>query len=55
MSHSNKNSIIIYTTEYRKYKVRTLSDVEQDYLDSIQILEQNVDRINSLPVSLGRT
>ena len=32
------------TTEYRKYKARTLSDVEQDYLDSIQLLEQKVDK-----------
>ena len=28
------------TTEYRKYKAKTLSDVEQDYLDSIKFLEQ---------------
>ena len=27
-------------TEYRKYKVKTLSSVEQDYLDSIKMLEQ---------------
>jgi hypothetical protein len=28
------------TGEYRKYKARTLSAVEQDYLDSIKMLEQ---------------
>lgn len=27
-------------TEYKKYKARTLSGVEQDYLDAIQLLEQ---------------
>ena len=27
-------------TEYRKYKARTLSEVEQDYLDSICLLEE---------------
>jgi hypothetical protein len=26
------------TNEYRKYKQRTISDVEQDYLDSIKRL-----------------
>jgi len=32
------------TTEYRKYKAKTLSDVEQDYLDSIKFLEQKADK-----------
>ena len=27
-------------TEYKKYKARTLSGVERDYLDAIQLLEQ---------------
>lgn len=27
------------TNEYRKYKQRTISDVEQDYLDSIRMLD----------------
>jgi hypothetical protein len=31
------------TTEYRKYKAKTLSDVEQDYLNSIKFLEQKTD------------
>lgn len=30
-------------TEYKKYKARTLSDVENDFLDSIKLLE-NVDK-----------
>ena len=28
----------------RKYKAKTLSDVEQDYLDSIKFLEQKADK-----------
>lgn len=28
------------TNEYRKYKQRTLSDVEHDYLNAIKLLEQ---------------
>ena len=32
------------TGEYKKYKERTLSDVEQDYLDSIKILEKRADK-----------
>lgn len=28
------------TNEYRKYKQRTISDVEQDYLDSIKMLDK---------------
>lgn len=31
-------------TEYRKYKARTLSEVEQDYLDSICLLEEKTQR-----------
>ena len=27
-------------TEYKKYKTKTLSSVEKDYLDSIKALEQ---------------
>ena len=30
------------TTEYRKYKQRTLSDVERDYLFSIKSIEDSV-------------
>lgn len=32
------------TDEYKKYKARTLSDVEQDYFDSINILKQKTDK-----------
>ncbi|MCH5270755.1 MAG: virulence RhuM family protein [Lachnospiraceae bacterium] len=32
------------TNEYRKYKARTLSDVERDYFDSINILKQKIDK-----------
>ena len=35
-----KQAVDKATTEYRKYKAKTLSDVEQDYLDSIKYLEQ---------------
>lgn len=42
-SVSHKQAIDKATTEYRKYKAKTLSDVEQDYLDSIKMLEQKTD------------
>jgi len=41
---SHKQAVDKATTEYRKYKARTLSEVEQDYLDSIRQLEQKTDR-----------
>ena len=33
---NNRSELIIYTTEeeYKKYKARTISDVERDYLES---------------------
>jgi hypothetical protein len=34
------------TDEYRKYKARTFSEVEQDYLDSIKMLEQKAEGRN---------
>ena len=37
---THKQAVDKATTEYRKYKSRTLSDVEQDYLDSIQFLRE---------------
>ena len=37
---SHKQAIDKATDEYRKYKARTLSEVERDYLDSIKRLEQ---------------
>ena len=41
---THKQAVGKATTEYRKYKSRTLSDVEQDYLDSIQFLEKKIDK-----------
>jgi hypothetical protein len=43
-SVSHKQAVDKATTEYRKYKARTLSEVEQDYLDSIKQLEQKTDQ-----------
>ena len=42
-SVSHKQAIDKATGEYRKYKARTLSEVERDYLDSIKLLEQKTD------------
>ena len=38
-SVSHEQAVDKATREYRKYKARTLSEVEQDYLDAIKILE----------------
>ena len=38
-SVSHEQAVDKATREYRKYKARTLSEVEQDYLDTIKILE----------------
>ena len=38
-----KQAVDKATGEYRKYKTRTLSDVENDYLNSIKMLEQKTD------------
>lgn len=43
-SVSHKQAVDKATVEYRKYKAKTLSDVEQDYLDSIKMLEQKADK-----------
>ena len=43
-SVTHKQAVDKATTEYRKYKAKTLSDVEQDYLDSIKYLEQKIDK-----------
>ena len=35
----------LYTSELvKKYKARTLSEVEKDYLDSIKVLEQKTEK-----------
>ena len=43
-SISHKQAVDKATDEYKKYKARTISDVEEDYLNSIKILEQKTDR-----------
>lgn len=43
-SVSHKQAIDKATGKYRKYKARTLSEVERDYLDSIKLLEQETDK-----------
>ena len=43
-SVSHKEAIDKASGEYRKYKARTLSEVEHDYLDSIKLLEQKTDK-----------
>lgn len=43
-SVTHKQAVDKATSEYRKYKTRTLSDVEKDYLDSIKMLEQKTDK-----------
>lgn len=40
---SNKEAIKKATTEYRKYQAKTLSPVEEAYLENIKILEKKVD------------
>ena len=44
-SVSHKQAVDNATGEYRKYKAKTLSEVEKDYLDSIKILEQKTEKI----------
>ncbi len=41
---SHKQAADKATEEYKKYKARTISDVEEDYLNSIKILEQKTDK-----------
>ena len=43
-SISHKQAVDKATDEYKKYKVRTLSTVEEDYLNSIKILEKKTDK-----------
>ena len=43
-SISHKQTVDKATGEYRKYRERTLSEVEQDYLDSIKMLEQRAEK-----------
>jgi hypothetical protein len=41
-SVTHKQAVEKATTEFKKYKARTISDVERDYLDSIKLLEDKV-------------
>ena len=41
---SHKQAVDKATEEYRKYKARTLSEVEQDYLDSIKMPERKTEK-----------
>lgn len=43
-SISHKQAVDKAIDEYKKYKARTISDVEEDYLNSIKMLEQKTDR-----------
>lgn len=43
-SISHKQAVNKATDEYKKYKARTISDVEEDYLNSIKMLEQKTDK-----------
>lgn len=43
-SVSHKQAVDKATGEYRKYKAKTLSEVEKDYLDSIKILGQKTEK-----------
>lgn len=43
-SISHKQAVNKATDEYKKYKARTISDVEEDYLNSIKILEQKAEK-----------
>lgn len=41
---SHKQAVNKATDEYKKYKARTISDVEEDYLNSIKMLAQKADK-----------
>jgi len=41
-SVSHRQAVDKATDEYKKYKSKTLSDVEQDYLNSVQLLQKKV-------------
>lgn len=41
---SHKQAVDKATDEYKKYKARTISDVEEDYFNSLKMLEQKTDK-----------
>ena len=43
-SISHKQAVDKATDEYKKYKAKTLSEVETDYLNSIKMLEQKTEK-----------
>ncbi len=43
-SVTHRQAVDKATSEYKKYKARTLSEVEQDYLDSIKLLGQRTEQ-----------
>ena len=43
-SISHKQAVDKATDKYKKYKARTISDVEEDYLNSIKMLEKKTDK-----------
>jgi len=43
-SVSHKQAVDKATEEYKKYRARTISDVETDYLNSIRMLEQKAEK-----------
>ncbi len=43
-SISHKQAVDKATDEYRKYKARTLSDVEEDYLEAIKVLGEKMEK-----------
>lgn len=43
-SISHKQAVDKVTDEYKKYKAKTLSEVETDYLNSIKMLEQKTEK-----------
>ena len=43
-SISHKQAVDKATDEYKKYKAQTLSTVEEDYLNSIKLLEKKTDK-----------
>ena len=43
-SISHKQAVDKATDEYKKYKARTLSTVEEDYLNSIKMLDKKTDK-----------
>jgi hypothetical protein len=44
VANSDKQVVDKATDEYKKYTAMTLSDVEQDYLDSIRMLEKKTEK-----------